>query len=627
MESDGIPWAEDARLVRDSTDSDSQFELLDLTPAVVFLVARNGMIVFANRQACTVFGYDREELIGRFFSELCRSGPTDKLTRNFETIFRDGIYKFTERMVAKDGKCNRFTVRVNGVHKFDRDLAICVLRNETSQSRQSRRDRISRISFDLTTDQICVLSTDGKIVEVNKNACDVLGFSRPEMIGQPYQAFNPGFDMGKLGETELQSPGKPITSFEGFHRGKNGSTIPVEVTVSAHELGEGIFYLVNARDISARRKTEVRLQLTQFTVDQCAVPIVWFARDGRIVYVNRDACQMLEYERDEFTRMSLSRIIPALAGNCLEQFITRLKADRKVNLNCQVMNRSGQAIPVEFVASYQQCGHRSVFCASIRDLTESNRNQAKIRDLLNQLTHMNRLSSMGELASIMAHELNQPLTCISTNAFMIERMMSGLQSEPAYRDLEQAELLESLCRDIGSEALHAGAIVHRLRGFVSHHPPEKEAADLTDVIGQALKLLEPQLTDLSVRLRVIPPANPVPVVVDPIQIQQIIVNLVKNSLESLEASGTRAPEIIIETTLDAEKFSHTVIRDNGSGIPMVIRDELFQPFASTKSDGMGLGLSICHSIAASHGGRLRFNPDHVDGAEFILTLPLSEVTP
>jgi len=237
--------------------------------------------------------------------------------------------------------------------------------------------------------------------------------------------------------------------------------------------------------------------------------------------------------------------------------------------------------------------------------------------LQGELAHVGRLSEMGTLASSLAHELNQPLTAIASYCQGAADLLEG---KP---DAEQLELAREALRDTAEQALRAGQIVRRMRDFLSHGETEHRIESLSRIISEAnaLALVGSREHGIDVQVRLDPLADVV--FVDRIQIQQVLFNLIRNAIEAMLESAVRS--LCISTLTGPEGFVTVEIEDSGSGISESVASQLFQPFVTSKSTGMGIGLSICRTIIEAHGGRIWFEAGADSGTTFLFTLPLGEI--
>jgi C4-dicarboxylate-specific signal transduction histidine kinase len=249
----------------------------------------------------------------------------------------------------------------------------------------------------------------------------------------------------------------------------------------------------------------------------------------------------------------------------------------------------------------------------IERLTVEERLREKEEEFREKMTHLTRVTTMGEMASSIAHEVNQPLTAIATYAQACRRLIDG--------DLvETPEVLDVLER-IGEEAIRAGDIIRRLRGLVKKRDDEMQECDITQLLNEIspLAFVDARLNDIELSF-VLPQSTP-RILADGVQIQQVILNLIRNGIDSMlnNDPGQRILEVRAEH-VTGEGVSVSV-RDQGCGIPEDRGDHLFQPFFTTKEAGLGLGLSISRSIISKHGGQLWFSRNSGGGTTFHFTLP------
>jgi two-component system, LuxR family, sensor kinase FixL len=231
--------------------------------------------------------------------------------------------------------------------------------------------------------------------------------------------------------------------------------------------------------------------------------------------------------------------------------------------------------------------------------------------LQNELVHVSRLTALGEMASALAHELNQPLSAIG-NYLQGSRTLLRRPDVPLER---VADAVERASR----EALRAGDIIRRLRDFVSRGETERYVESLPKLVEEASALALVGAKELGVRVRFeVSPAVDL-VLVDKVQVQQVLLNLIRNSVEAMSGSSVRV--LVIAVTPVEGGMARVSVADSGPGIDPAVSDKLFQPFVTTKRDGMGVGLSICRTIVEAHGGRIWIEGNEVGGTTFHFTIP------
>jgi len=252
---------------------------------------------------------------------------------------------------------------------------------------------------------------------------------------------------------------------------------------------------------------------------------------------------------------------------------------------------------------------------TLQDVTERKASEARLMELQAELIHVSRLSAMGQMGSALSHELNQPLTAIVNYVKVARRVLEG--GEPA----QKAKVPEMLAK-AAEQAARAGQIIQRLRDFISKGKTARQAESVPAVIQEAVELVRIGSSHPDIRPRLAFDDAATEAVIDRIQIQQVLVNLMRNAMEAMAASECR--ELSIATMLREDGLIEIGIADTGPGLAPAVAATLFSPFVTTKSTGMGVGLSICQAIIAAHGGRIWAEPNEGGGTVFRFTLPTSE---
>jgi two-component system sensor kinase FixL len=276
------------------------------------------------------------------------------------------------------------------------------------------------------------------------------------------------------------------------------------------------------------------------------------------------------------------------------------------------MRKDGTTFPMHLTIGEMHSAGKPFFTGFVRDLTEQQQTQARLQELQSELVHVSRLSAMGEMASALAHELNQPLSAISNYMKGSRRLLAGSTDANAPK-------IEAALDRAAEQAIRAGDIIRRLRDFVARDASEMRVESLSKLIEEAgaLGLTGAREQGVFLRFNLDPTCDLV--LADRVQVQQVLVNLFRNALEAMAASTHR--ELIASNTKAADDMIEIAVSDTGPGFAGDVLANLFKPFFTTKETGMGVGLSISRTIIETHGGRMWAETNGSGGATFRFTLP------
>lgn len=337
---------------------------------------------------------------------------------------------------------------------------------------------------------------------------------------------------------------------------------------------------------------------------------------GLVSSFSATAEEMFGYSQEEIIGQNVKILMPNPYRDAHDGYIQRYMQtgeQRIIGIGRTVVGckKDGTTFPIQLEVGEAKIGDHRYFTGFIVDLTEKKRTEAELQSLQADLAHASRLSAVGTLASSLAHEINQPLTAIANYLSAARDMMEGDLSE-------NREFLREALEESVAESLRAGTIVRRLREFVSRGEINRQVLSLAQLVQDATVLgtIGVQEKGVQFSIDIAPDTNHV--FVDRVQIQQVMVNLMRNAIESMAESPEKKLHIGVRTVDD--DMVEIAVADTGSGIDQELGDRIFDPFASTKGDGMGLGLSICRTIIESHGGSIRAEPNPGGGTIFRVTL-------
>lgn len=271
----------------------------------------------------------------------------------------------------------------------------------------------------------------------------------------------------------------------------------------------------------------------------------------------------------------------------------------------------GTTFPMELAVGEMRSGDRRFFTGFIRDLTERQQTEQRLQELQSELVHISRLTAMGEMASTLAHELNQPLAAISN-------YLKGSQRIVESNSKDQFPLLRDALAKASEQALRAGQIIRRLRDFVARGESERRVESITKLVEEASALALVGVKDRGIRVQFKFDPHIDLVLADRVQIQQVLLNLIRNAMDAMEESSVR--DLAISVAPEGHGQVRVSVADTGPGIAPEISEHLFQPFVTTKAQGMGVGLSISRTIIEAHNGRIWAEPNSGGGTTFHFTL-------
>jgi two-component system, LuxR family, sensor kinase FixL len=338
---------------------------------------------------------------------------------------------------------------------------------------------------------------------------------------------------------------------------------------------------------------------------------------GIIQLFSTAAERLFGYAEQEAVGKNVSELMPEPDRTRHDHYIARYRStgERHIIGIGRIVTgkrRDGTTFPMHLSIGEMESGGEPYFTGFVRDLTEHQQTQARLQELQSELVHVSRLSAMGEMASALAHELNQPLAAISNYMKGSRRLLAG-STDPNTGKIENA------MDRAAEQALRAGQIIRRLRDFVSRGESEKRVESLAKLIEEAgaLGLAGAREQNVQLRFNLDPHADLV--LADRVQIQQVLVNLFRNALEAMAQSQRR--ELIATNVKVADDMIEVAVSDTGTGFQDDVMPNLFQTFFTTKETGMGVGLSISRSIIEAHGGRMWAENNAAGGATFRFTLP------
>lgn len=618
--------------------------LLDATVDAVLIIDAQGTIETFNRSAERLFGYAAAEVLGRNVSVLMTDrdrGSHDAYMHRYEKTGVPHIIGIGREVDARrrDGSVFPTFLSVGRIPGTDPPRYVgflhdITLRRETLAAIRRERDRANTY-LNVAQVILLALSTDGRVQLINRKGCEVLGQREIDLLGRDWIETVVAPDHRARARAELRSLAAAQAAAEVYCEyeviGPGGKPRLVAwrcVALRDNQAGLTGF-LSSGEDITERRAIEAAANRTRALLDEAQE----IARLGNFeLYLPGD--------HDDFwspqlyrtfgldptnTRLSVRRVIESVhpddRARCEREWREAGATSGSFASEYRIVTPHGD---VRHVRSHYQTARapdgRTRMVGTLIDITDAKRAEAEAAAAQQRMTHVARLATMGEMAAAIAHELNQPLSAIANYASAATRILP--MATAGTTDMESHDDVRSALQQISSQALRAGEVIRRLRSLVQKRDTRRERTVVNQLVEEvaAFSRADARLNNVEITLQLAPDLPEL--YVDGIQVQQVLLNLMRNSIEALVAQPAADREVVIRTSCEGGTDIVIEVADNGAGIPPELIAQVFDPFCTTKETGTGLGLAISRSIAEAHRGSLSYRHNLPHGACFSLRLPL-----
>ncbi|RZV33689.1 MAG: PAS domain S-box protein [Chromatiales bacterium] len=504
------------------------------------------------------------------------------------------------------------------------------LEHRQQEAALAQSEAYSKAIVATAAEGIVTVNAKGQIESFNRAAEKMFGYSEKEIVGQDVHVLIPEqyrnqhaqhvtrfFETGKA---SIIGTGREVTA-----RRKNGSVFPIHLAASEVSLGGERCFAGIIRDVSEQKAAEESLRATErrfrAVFDQRLQLVAILSPAGIVLEANQRSLDFTGLQRDqvigrefwatpwwthspELQQRMKYAIQAASQGESLQFEVTKPRKDGELgilNLSIRpIMDKLGEVV--------------FLLCES-HDITEHKQAAEEARDHRERMAHVSRLSTLGEMAAGIAHEINQPLTAISLFSQAGKRLVEA----------GQFDKMDEVCFKLNEHALRAAEVVERMQSMARQGENLKELVDCNELIESTVRLAESEARIYDIQIEFDRGTDLPPILVDGVQIQQVALNLLRNGMEAMIAFDERKGcPINIATRLNDHKEIEVAVTDCGGGVPRNRMDKLFTPFSTTKKSGMGMGLSISQAIIRAHGGRIDFCNTESCGARFWFTIPASE---
>ncbi len=420
----------------------------------------------------------------------------------------------------------------------------------------------------------------------------------------------------------LAAAGEMVDDQRGFWLDRDGGRFNVQWGISCVRDAQGALHgvVITGADMRVSRQMAVELgdalDRQQAILDTAVDGIITIGAEGLIESFNRAAERIFGYRASEVIGQNISMLMPApyreQHDGYLDQYLmTRRKQIIGIGREVEGLRKDGTIFPLDLSVGEVVSSGRRLFTGIIRDITDRKQIELESRRRQDELAHVTRLHSMGDLASGLAHEINQPLTAILNHSSACIRMIDAGTAD--------MELLRESMSQIARQGERAAEVIRRLRKYVEKGEIELQLLNVVASISEVMALLQHELKTHGVRTSIQADKDLSPVLLDAVQFEQVLVNLFRNAIEAMADADVADPSIDISVIASDDGIEISVA-DTGPGFGSVLPEQLFEPFVTTKPMGLGQGLSICHRIIDAHEGRI-WAESTAAGACFHIWLP------
>jgi PAS domain S-box-containing protein len=542
--------------------------------------------------------------------------------RPFDAEYRVVLADGSVRWVGAKGRSMR-----NGSNAPARMTGVAIDITERKQAEEAMRESEARYRVVAETASDAIITIDQKsiILFANPAAEKIFGYSVAEMIGSELTMLMPDY-LRRIHRASVEryvETGRRHISWEGVELpgvDKTGRIIPLELSFAEFVSNGQRYFTGIVRNITERKRAEEALRESEEryrnVVETQTELICRYLPDTTLTFVNDAYCRYFGRSRDDLVGTRFVELIPESGRTETLRYVESLIA------NPRIQTYEHGVLKPDGSTGWQQWSDHVILDSNGRiieiqgigrDITELRQAELEAQRQREEVTHLTRVAVLGELSGALAHELNQPLTAILSNAQAAQRF---LDREPV--DLDE---VREILKDIVGEDRRAGEVIRRLRAMLRRGETQLQPLELNDVVTEVLDLTHSDLIERKVTLEAQLASRLPRMRGDRVQLQQVLLNLIVNGCESMVANRPSDRILTIATAAGKDGGAYVSVTDRGAGIAADQLPRLFEPFFTTKEQGLGLGLSICRSIVAAHGGRLwaANNPDR--GATFCFVLP------
>jgi PAS domain S-box-containing protein len=593
-----------------------------------FEVDLAGNFTFANDSTCRHLKYSKKELIGLNYKDFTAAEDAETVYKAFNKVYRTGkpMHGLIWKVVRK------------GIGEGFAEAAISPLRNNEGEIigfRGVGRDITKRLQMEKALRQseeryrsvleqmeeaYYEVDIAGNFTFFNDALCRQLGYSREELMGMNYRAYTPKNYVQRMYKVfnQVYQTGKPSTGFSVERIKKDEARTFAEISTFPlrNESGKIIGFRGIVRDITERMQAEETLKESEEkfrTLSEESPNMIFINKMGPIVYANMRCEEVMGYKREELYSQDfdfLTLIAPEFRKQVKTNFESHGRGLEPKSLEYALLTKDGRQIEALLFTKLIKYQKEMAILGIITDITERKKAEEERKQMEQKAQLASRLASVGELASGVAHEINNPLTGVIGYAHLL---------------LDRKDIPQDIRRDleiISEGAQRVAGIVRKLLTFARQQKPEQKLADINEIVSTTLDLRTYELTSNNIEVTFQPAVDLPMTIADPAQLQQVFLNLIINAETEMKSAHSKG-----KLSIKTEHIDNTIrisFKDDGPGIAKENLEKIFNPFFTTREvgQGTGLGLNLCHGIINEHKGRIWAESRLGRGATFLVELPI-----
>lgn len=612
-----------------------QFAVMNATDGVV-IYNEDASIHYANKSMCDALGYTYDELTSMSLFDIAAELNEEIWPERWRTSldFREkGTARLVEtRHIRKDGTEFPVEIASNYAEFGGNAYGYSFVRDITKRKADERQMQMLNFAIENATEALYVIDEDSRIIYVNNYVYEQTGYTKDEIIGGYVTDLDPdmtrekwkdnwriGIEYARAGKTRL---------LEGRHRKKDGTIIPIEVSVY-HAVFEGTGYRFTfIRDITERKRIARQTEELRFAIDNAIDAVYLNNRDGQIYYVNKSACQQLGYSYEELTSMNIADIDPNFSRDLLNTSLDSPDVEPIIPPEAWHFRKDGTKFPVEVSFNSREYEGIEYLCSFARDITDRVQTQRELqqyqehleelvgsrtmelKDAQEKLVQKEKLAVLGQLTGVVSHELRNPLGTIRSSVYLLRDKID-----------DKTGLIDRAINRAERNIVRCDQIIEELLDYARAPQTVMKSVQLDLWLEDVLQEYEfPREVSVHKKLQA-----GITILLETDRFERCIINVLSNACEAMQEMPEHHHHLLQIQTRVEDMDVEILIIDNGPGIAEELQERIFEPLFSTKGFGVGLGLPIVEQIIQQHNGKVSIASDREKGTVVTLRLPIKHI--